>query len=78
MSFPDLRAFLDQLRRDGDLVEVGAEVDPVQEAAEILPAETDCECLHAARHAIITAPEMISDEVKERLQVLYGHYFEQE
>jgi UbiD family decarboxylase len=35
MSFPDLRAFLDQLRRDGDLVEVGAEVDPVQEAAEI-------------------------------------------
>ena len=50
----------------------------VQEAAEILPAESDCECLHAARHAIITAPEMISDEVKERLQVLYGHYFEQE
>jgi len=48
----------------------------VQEAAEILPAESDCECLHAARYAIITAPEMITDEVKERLQVLYGHYFE--
>ena len=35
MSFPDLRAFLDRLRRDGDLVEVRAAVDPHLEAAEI-------------------------------------------
>ena len=35
MSFPDLRAFLDQLKRDGDLVTVDAEVDANQEAAEI-------------------------------------------
>jgi 4-hydroxybenzoate decarboxylase subunit C len=35
MSFPDLRAFLDQLKRDGDLVVVDAEVDANQEAAEI-------------------------------------------
>lgn len=35
MSFPDLRAFLDQLRRDGDLVTVDAPVDADQEAAEI-------------------------------------------
>ncbi len=35
MSFPDLRAFLDQLTRDGDLVTVDAEVDANQEAAEI-------------------------------------------
>ena len=35
MSFPDLRAFLDRLRRDGDLVEVAAPVDPHLEAAEI-------------------------------------------
>ena len=35
MSFPDLRAFLDRLRRDGDLVEVTAPVDRVLEAAEI-------------------------------------------
>ena len=34
-SFPDLRAFLDQLRRDGDLVTVDAPVDANQEAAEI-------------------------------------------
>ena len=35
MSFPDLRAFLDQLRRDHDVVFIDAPVDPVQEAAEI-------------------------------------------
>ena len=35
MSFPDLRVFLDQLRRDRDLVQVEAEVDPNLEAAEI-------------------------------------------
>jgi len=34
-SFPDLRAFLDRLRRDRDLVTVDAPVDANQEAAEI-------------------------------------------
>lgn len=33
--FTDLRSFLDQLRRDGDVVEITAPVDPVLEAAEI-------------------------------------------
>ena len=33
--FPDLRSFIDQLRRDRDLVEITAPVDPNQEAAEI-------------------------------------------
>jgi UbiD family decarboxylase len=35
LSFPDLRVFLDQLRRDGDLAVVEAEVDPRLEAAEV-------------------------------------------
>jgi len=35
MSFPDLRRFMDQLRQDGDLVEIRAPVDADQEAAEI-------------------------------------------
>ena len=35
MSFPDLRAFLDQLRRDNELVTVEAPVDPHLEVAEI-------------------------------------------
>ena len=34
-GFPDLRAFLDRLRRDGDLAVIEAPVDPVLEAAEI-------------------------------------------
>src|SRR6187431_712045 len=34
-TFPDLRAFLERLRRDGDLVEIEAEVDPRLEVAEI-------------------------------------------
>src|SRR5678810_1462476 len=35
MSFPDLRAFIDRLTRDGDLVVVAAPVDPHLEVAEI-------------------------------------------
>jgi UbiD family decarboxylase len=35
LPFPDLRAFLDGLRRDGDLAVVDAEVDPRLEAAEV-------------------------------------------
>ncbi len=34
-SFPDLRSFLDRLRRDGELAVVEAPVDPDQEVAEI-------------------------------------------
>ena len=34
-TFTDLRAFLDQLRRDGDLAVVDVPVDPKLEAAEI-------------------------------------------
>ena len=35
MSFPDLRTFLDALRRDGSVVTVDAPVDPSLEVAEI-------------------------------------------
>jgi UbiD family decarboxylase len=35
LSFPDLRSFLDRLRRDGDLVTVESQVDPHLEVAEI-------------------------------------------
>ena len=35
MSFADLRQFIDHLRRDGDLVEIRAVVDPYLEAAEV-------------------------------------------
>src|SRR6185295_7517173 len=35
MSFPDLRAFLDRLRRDGDLAVIEVPVDAHLEASEI-------------------------------------------
>src|SRR5262245_15690648 len=35
MSFPDLRSYLNRLRRDGDLVEIAVPVDAHLEAAEI-------------------------------------------
>ncbi len=35
MSFPDLRTFIDQLRRNNDVAHIEAAVDPVEEAAEI-------------------------------------------
>ncbi|MCY3763978.1 MAG: S-methyl-5'-thioadenosine phosphorylase [Gemmatimonadetes bacterium] len=46
----------------------------VKEISGLLPESSDCECLRAARDAIITAPGAISDEAKHRLSVLYGHY----
>ena len=33
---------------------------------------TDCSCANAARHAILTAPEAISPEARQRLRALYG------
>ncbi|NKB66249.1 MAG: S-methyl-5'-thioadenosine phosphorylase [Candidatus Latescibacteria bacterium] len=47
----------------------------VAQIAGRLPHTSECACLEAARYAIITAPEYIDDAVKERLGVLYGHYF---
>ena len=47
----------------------------VRQVAERLPATTACPCLDAARYAVITAPEAIAPEAKERLKTLYGRYW---
>jgi len=67
----DIESVLEILRRNAELAN-----GTVREVVRRLPEESDCECLHAAKDAIITAPEAISDEVKERLKVLYGRYFQ--
>jgi 5'-methylthioadenosine phosphorylase len=36
--------------------------------------ESQCKCRHALRHAIITAPDKISPEAKERLKAIIGKY----
>jgi len=33
-----------------------------------------CKCEHALRHAIITSPDQISSETKERLKAIIGKY----
>ncbi len=48
----------------------------VQAVAGLLPETSDCDCLSAARFATMTAPEAISAEVKARLRVLYGKYWD--
>ncbi len=48
----------------------------VKKTAVALPETSACECLSAAQFAIITQPGKISDDAKERLRVLYGHYWE--
>ncbi len=48
----------------------------VLETARQLPATSACECQSAARFAIITAPDAITKEAKQRLSTLYGHYFD--
>ena len=48
----------------------------VREAVGMLPAASDCACHQAAKYAILTAPEAISEAAKERLSALYGKYFQ--
>ena len=47
----------------------------VQKASKLLPETSECECLGAAKYAFITSPDSIPESAKERLKVLYGHYF---
>ncbi len=47
----------------------------VQKTSELLPETSECDCLGAAKYAIITSPDSIPESAKERLKVLYGHYF---
>ncbi len=48
----------------------------VRGVAAALPARSDCSCLHAARYAMVTAREAISDAARARLRVLWGQYLE--
>ena len=50
----------------------------VLETAGQLPATSACACQEAAWFAIITAPEAITAEAKQRLSTLYGRYFDGE
>jgi 5'-methylthioadenosine phosphorylase len=66
-----IEAVLEVLRSNAELAS-----RVVQDVARSLPEQSGCACLNAAQYAIITAPEAISKEVRERLKVLYGRYLE--
>jgi 5'-methylthioadenosine phosphorylase len=42
--------------------------------AELAVRERECKCRHALGHAIITAPEKIAPEARERLKAIIGKY----
>jgi len=39
-----------------------------------LPPRGDCECAHALQHALVTAPELVPDQVKRDLAPIIGKY----
>lgn len=39
-----------------------------------LPGEFDCPCRHALKDAIITAPELVPEETRKRLEPILGRY----
>lgn len=48
----------------------------VRHVAALAPQTSACPCLDAARYAIITAPDAIPPQAKERLKTLYGRYLD--
>ena len=46
----------------------------IKEVLKILPDEFDCACQHALQNAIITNPDVIPEETKEKLKVIIGKY----
>jgi 5'-methylthioadenosine phosphorylase len=46
----------------------------VRDAVKNMPAERQCSCGQALRHAIITQRDQIPEEAKQRLKLLIGKY----
>lgn len=44
-------------------------------AVERVPGKRECECAHALKNAIVTAPELIPERVRKDLSLLIGKYF---
>ena len=46
----------------------------IKEVLKILPDDFDCACQHALQNAILTNPDVIPEETKEKLKVVIGKY----
>ena len=67
----DVTAVLETLKANAEMAN-----SVVKEIAGLLPDTSECDCLAAAQYAIITAPEAVTTEAKERLKILYGSYLD--
>jgi 5'-methylthioadenosine phosphorylase len=47
----------------------------IKEAALRIPATRNCGCVHAAEHAVMTAPDAIPADARERLHLIMGKYW---
>ena len=64
-----VEAVITVLKRNAEMAN-----DIVKSIVADLPDTSTCACLNAAQYAIITSPDRITDEVRERLGPLYGKY----
>ena len=48
----------------------------IAEAVGRMPAERTCECAHALKTAIITAPGLIPGQTRQKLDLLIGKYLD--
>ena len=48
----------------------------IAEAVGRLPYERTCECARALQHALITRPDAVPDDVRQKLAPLIGKYFQ--
>lgn len=46
----------------------------IKEVIRNLPRDFDCECQHALKTAIITDPQLVPPETKEKLRIIIGKY----
>ena len=46
----------------------------LRSVVKTLPLPRECECAHALRHAILTAPELVPESVKRELAPIVGRY----
>jgi 5'-methylthioadenosine phosphorylase len=65
----DIRVILDTLRKNTEIIK-----EIIKLAVAKLPAERNCGCTTALKTAIVTAPELIPAEQKEKLGLLIGKY----
>ncbi|MBM4433235.1 MAG: S-methyl-5'-thioadenosine phosphorylase [Chloroflexi bacterium] len=65
----DITVIIDTLRQNTETIK-----EIIKKAVTKLPAERNCECAAALKTAIITAPELIPAEQKEKLGLLIGKY----